>query len=65
MVFIMTNPYKWGIFYLLVQMVIFVLMAIYVYQYDLRAFQIPMGLALLCFALIFVLSTVQGEGRNS
>ena len=59
------NPYKWGIFYLLIQMILFVLMTIYVYQYDLRAVQIPAGLSILCFAIIFVLLTTQSQTQGS
>lgn len=60
-----TNPYKWGIFYLLVQALVFVLMAIYVYQYDLRQFQLPVGLVILCLAITFILLTAQGRENYS
>ena len=63
--FIKTNPYRYGIFYLLIQALVFALMAIYVYQYDLRQFQLPVGLVILCFAIMFVLLSVQGSRENS
>lgn len=69
--FIVENPYRWAIFYFVVQSLVFIFEAIYLYFqfkysgylfYELLAMQL-LTIVLLLLAITFILLTASGENH--